>query len=327
MVARLGVTLVDDSLTGPSGGAFPTWALQEYNSTAMNTIHDTYAYYVYSLYTATTLSVVGSGGSLSGLPMSDTRYQAGAATSRVDRFATEAETANISIVTVNYSRISQTIYSGGIPADTNNLRWPIYFDRDVGGNFLGLRSMNSTDFYDSFVAPALTRIQSSTPGDYFISTSTSVTGATLVSATPVFTDTRANTAAYTAGGIGEVQDQPTTINNYYLHKTTSTAVDEGDLPVYINAGDENIYQHTLASWAATLGPWLQYYMSQPGSTPSYNINGAGDTMGSAMINTILSPTGTGYTQRFVNADDYRTQEFPNGTPVVANTYELKKTTV
>ena len=37
-----------------------------------------------------------------------------------------------------------------------------------------------------------------------------------------FTDTRADTTAYTSGGIGVHQlDQPTTITNYYLLKTTS----------------------------------------------------------------------------------------------------------
>jgi len=278
-------------------------------------------------YSATTLTVVGSGGTLSGLPMVDTRYQAGASTSRVDRFATEAETENISIVTVNYSRITQTIASGGLPADTNNLRWPVYLDSN-----LNIRAMTTTDFYDTFVAPALTRISAvSSTNDYFISTTTSVAGAELVSSTPVFTDTRADVAAYTSGGIGEVRDQPTTINNYYLHKNTGvpTIVDGGAivLPLYINAGDEQLYTYTAVQWRNTLGPMLRYYMAQSGSTETYSINGAGTTMGTIMLNTRLSPTGTGYTQRFVNADDYRTQEFPNGTVITANTYELKKTTV
>ena len=314
MTVRRALTLVNSTGTNH---------IQELDDTNMTYLHDTYAYYVYSLYSATTLTVVGSGGNLSGQPMVDTRYQAGAYSTRVDRFATEAETANISVVTVNYSRINQTIYSSGIPADTNNLRWPLYINASSQ-----LQAMTSTDFYDTFVDPALTRIQASTPGDYFISTSSNVGGATLVSATPVFSDTRANTAAYTSGGIPEAQDQPLTINNYYLHKYGVTGVVDGeDLPIYLAANDEQIKQHNLASWAATLGPWLQYYMAQPGSTPSYNINGAGSTMGSAMINTILSPTGTGYTQRFVNANDYRTQEFPNGTPIATATYELRKTTV
>lgn len=280
----------------------------------------------YNNFLATTLSVEFSGGNLSGLPMYDTRYQAGSWTQRTDRFATEAETANISIVTVNYSGISQTIASPSIPADTNNLRWPVYLDGS--GN---IRAMTSTDFYDTFVAPALTRINTaSSINDYIISTATSVAGHTLVSGTPVFTDTRANTSLYTAGGIGEVQDQFTTITNYYLHRNTGTAIlddDNNALPLYVNAGNEQLYEYTVAQWRNTLGPWLQYSMSQTGSRESYSINGTGTTQGTIMLNTRLSPTGTGYTQRFVNDDDYRTQEFPNGTVITANTYELKKTTV
>ena len=34
----------------------------------------------------------------------------------------------------------------------------------------------------------------------------------------MFTDTRADTSAYTAGGIPETLDQPTTVTNYFLHR-------------------------------------------------------------------------------------------------------------
>lgn len=280
---------------------------------------------VYRNFPATTLSVVGSGGNLAGLPMVDTRYQAGTFVTRIDRFATEAETPNISLITVNYSRISQTIYSGGIPADANNLRWPVYLDGS--GN---IRAMTSTDFYDTFVVPALARLAGRAVGDYSISTATSIVGYTLISSTPVYTDTRANSSAYTASGIPEAQDQPITINNYYLHVNTGTALVDDDaniLPLYINAGNEQLYEYTIEQWRNTLGPWLQYYKSQPGATATYSINGAGTPQGFAMFNTRLSPASSGYTQLFVNEDDYRTQEFPNGSVITANVYELKKNIV
>ena len=41
-----------------------------------------------------------------------------------------------------------------------------------------------------------------------------------------------------------------------------------------------------------------------------------------MTNTILNGSGN-YQTRFVNSNDYRAQEFPNGTAVTANTYYLK----
>ena len=50
---------------------------------------------------------------------------------------------------------------------------------------------------------------------------TSVSGNTLVSSTPVFIDTRADTSLYTAGSIPETQDQPKTITSfYYIIKRT-----------------------------------------------------------------------------------------------------------
>jgi hypothetical protein len=272
------------------------------------------------------------------LPIADTRQIAGASTSRVDRFATEAETPNISITNVSYARITQTIPSVSIPADTNNLRWPVYLDGS--GN---IRAMTSTDFYDTFVVPALAVINSATSGDVASLTNDYIiwpslvppSGYTLVSATAVFSDTRANAAAYTAAGIGETLDQPIGINDYYLYKNNGTGfVSPGFLPLYVDAGTEQLRTYTTEEWRATLGPWLKYYKTQSGNTTTYHMNSTGNpgnvsgtTMGSVMINTQLVATGSGYNTLFVNADDYRTQEFPNGTVTTAAQYELKKYTV
>ena len=84
--------------------------------------------------------------------------------------------------------------------------------------------MNLTDVKDTFLHPAIDLLTAGTTtaqqaGTYHINTSSNVTGSTEVSAsaTAVYADTRADTSAYTSGGITETQDQPTTINNYYLH--------------------------------------------------------------------------------------------------------------
>jgi hypothetical protein len=52
------------------------------------------------------------------------------------------------------------------------------------------------------------------------------------------------------------------------------------------------------------------------------MNGAGNARGSGMTNTILNGTGN-YQTRFVNANDYRAQEFPNGTAVTVATHYLR----
>ena len=62
--------------------------------------------------------------------------------------------------------------------------------------------------------------------------------------------------------------------------------------------------------------------SETGYRISYNINGSGNNRGTAMTDTILNGSGN-YQTRQVNTDDYRAQEFPNGTAVTATTYNLK----
>jgi hypothetical protein len=71
-----------------------------------------------------------------------------------------------------------------------------------------------------------------------------------------------------------------------------------------------------------LGPFLRYYLATPGSgyEISYSMS-SGNQRGSTYTDTRVTPTGTGYTTRYVNANDYRTQEFPTGTAstISANT--------
>ena len=62
--------------------------------------------YQYSLNPSVSLSVVGSSGSLGA--MSDTRLQAGAASTSTTSTPSEATTAEPSVVTVSYDKISET---------------------------------------------------------------------------------------------------------------------------------------------------------------------------------------------------------------------------
>ena len=59
---------------------------------------------------------------------------------------------------------------------------------------------------------------------------------------------------------------------------------------------------------------------------SYNWNGSCINLVSVIANTILNGTGN-YQTRFVNTDDYRTQEFPNGSATTAATHRLRMTQV
>lgn len=278
------------------------------------------AIYEYSLNPSVSLSVSGSGGNLTSI--NDTRLQAGATSTSTTAFPNEATTAEPSTVTVSYQRITKTNASVSVTSDTGKT-FPLYYTS--GGN---LRAMDATDFLDTFIFPSIdTLVLGSTTtaqgGTYFVSTSTSVAGSTLVSATPIFLDTRADTSLYTADEIGETLDQPTTINSYYLHKIDGSAVTLSQFPVYADASN-NVKQFSQAEIASLLSEYIRNTAASSvgGYQITYNIDGTGTARGTAMVNTILNGSGN-YQTRFVNADDYRAQEFPDGSPITANTYTFK----
>ena len=188
--------------------------IKEMTSTQVDEIVDQVVYQ-YSLNPGVTLSVVGSGGNLSSI--SDTRLQAGAVSTSVTAFPSEATTAEPSTVTVNYQRLNSANASLTPTADTGKT-WPAYYNSSGA-----IQAMSLTDVKDTFLHPAIDLLTAGSTttqqaGTYTIATSTTLSGATNVSTTPIFSDTRADTTLYTAGGIGETLDQPTTITNYYLHR-------------------------------------------------------------------------------------------------------------
>jgi hypothetical protein len=272
--------------------------------------------YLYMTDPSVALSVVANSGSLDAI--NDTRTQAGASTTHASSFRSAGDTPNISTVTVTYDKINEATTSLSAPADTNNIRFPVYYD---SGN---VKAMSLTDMYDSFVSLASNGASTLIPAaqPYKIHTSTTPpSGYTLVSSTAVFTDTRANVGAYSAGGIGETLDQPTTISNYYLHRSNGSAV-TAPTPLYIDS-NQNLKEYTAAELDALLKEVIRYTsVNLTSNKLRYFIDGAGTTLGTGMANTKLNGSGN-YQQRFVNADDYRTQEFPNGSVVTANTYYLK----
>jgi len=294
--------------------------IQEMTSAEVNQIVDQ-TVYQYSLNPGVTLSVVGSGGNLSSI--SDTRLQAGAASTSATAFPSEATTAEPSTVTVNYQRLNSADASLTPTADTGKT-WPAYYTS--GGH---IQAMSLQDVKDTFLHPAIDLLTAGTTttqqaGTYTIATSTSLAGATNVSATPIFSDTRADTSAYTAGGIGETLDQPTTITNYYLHRIDGSDTSYTS-PFYINASN-HLQEYDTTTFESLLQEWIRYTAasSTDGYAISYSIgtSGSGNTRGTSIVDTKLNGTGN-YQTRFVNANDYRAQEFPNGTPTTQSTYNLR----
>ena len=289
--------------------------LKEMTDAQMNAVKDRVRY-LYGENPSVILSRQNTGGNLGSI--SDTRKQAGASTTDVTNYDTAAETPNISTVTVEYSCVQMGQANVDYPADTDNVAFPIY--QDSGD----IKAMTRTDLEDTFIRPAFETITGAVgqPGTYRIHTATSLAGYTAVSTTAIFIDTRANVGAYTAGGIGETQDQPTSIQGYYLLKADNISAPSMEQMLFIRNADANIEQYTQAEMDA----WLeQSIQAEARSHLTYNFNGSGVNLGSGMNNTILNGSGN-YQTRLVNTDDYRTQEFPNGSAIVAATHRLKMET-
>ena len=306
--------------------------IQEMNATQINE-WKTYIAYLYGTAPSVTVTVVGSGGTLSPT-MADTRLQAGAQSTSVSAFPNEATTAEPSTVTVNYDKVTGPTYNTALSAtaDTNNVAFPAYYD----GN--DVRAMSVADYLDTFIYATLTGMvaaseSAATNGTYTISTSASDANYTEVSgsSTPIFLDTRADTTLYTADGIPETLDQPTTITSYYLQRRSDARSFPSQALLLVDT-DGNLNQVDLtsdtSSFNAILKNDIRHYAAEDtaGNKLSYNINGSGNSRGTAMVDTRLDGSGN-YQTRQVNTDDYRAQEFPDGTAQTISTYTFKITQV
>ena len=296
--------------------------LQEMDSTKVDELIAR-AVYQYSTDPSVVLSVVSSGGNLG--TISDTRKQAGAVSTSNSSFPAESSTQEPQTVTVNFDKIQNTTTTSTPTADTGKT-FPVYYNSSGQ-----IQAMSVADWKDTIIPPAINLLASGTvsataAGTYHISTSASVSGSTEVSGsnTKVFIDTRADTSAYSAGSIPETQDQPTTITEYYLQRINGT--DASYTEPYFLDGSNNIQEFTTANFDALLQAWIK--STAAGSTDGFAISyslgtsGSGQTRGSGMADTILDGSGN-YQTRQVNNDDYRAQEFPNGSATTANTYFLR----
>jgi hypothetical protein len=268
--------------------------------------------YLYMTDPSVTLSYVANNGSLAS--MNDTRTQASAATSHASSFQTAGAVATI---TVTHDKIAESVSGLSAPADTNNIRFPVYND---SGN---VKAMTLTDMYDSFVSLATNGASELIPAaqPYKIHTSTTPpSGYTIVSSNPIFWDTQADISEYTAAGIAETRDQPETVTNYYLHKSNGTAV-TAPTPMYIDS-NQNLKEYTSAEFDAVLKEVIRYTsVNLTSNKLRFYIDGAGTTCGTGIVNKKYN--GDSGQQQLQVGDDYRTQRFPAGTSVAVNTYYLK----
>lgn len=262
--------------------------------------------------------------------MSDTRYKTGTSATSTTSFPAETTTGEPQQVTVTYDYVDQN-YNVTVsePTDTNNKAFPVFYSSG------SIQSMTSTDMYDTFILPAIDTLTDGTdqPGTFRVHTANTLSGHTLVNANPIFVDTTSNQTAYTDGTAqgtigtsGTTQDYNTTITSYYLFQTNNiSAPTISNVPLFVDSSN-NVQQFSVGNLDTILSGFVRHAAAQKvGTKITYAITTgtSGNQRGSSMVNTGISSTaGTKY-DRFVNADDYRSQEFPIGTPTTLNTYYLR----
>ena len=302
-----------------SGGASNP-VLKEMTSSQINEIKNAFKQ-LYFQTPSVALTVVGSGGNLGS--MIDSRLIPGAVSVGASAFPDETVTQEPQIQQTNIARIQQTISTDSEPADSGNIDYPVYYYTDGSGEPV-LRSMTLQDMYDTFAKDVVDDNLSPGGAVYTITTSTTESGYTEVSGsgTPIFTDTRANPAGYNASEIPETEDASTTteITKYYLHKKNYTT------PAYTAPARTtrlgNVVTPDSTTWNTLFKSIIRYMVANvAGYRLRYSINGSGLVCGTTMTDTRLEGSGN-YQTRLAGDDDYRAQEFPDGSDVVINTYTL-----
>ena len=174
MTARTPLKLVNDGTAGA-----PNWNIQQVTSAELTAIINQTAY-LYGTNPSVNLSVSATNDTSAIGTFTDTRLAAGSYSTRVDRFPTEAETAEPTIQSNTWQRILQSTDTVSAPTDTASKAFPCYLDSSNN-----IQAMTRTDFYDTFIKPAIDVLVSSgdQPGTYRIHTSTSLTDHTNVSTT------------------------------------------------------------------------------------------------------------------------------------------------
>ena len=231
----------------------------------------------------------GSAGNLAA--MSDTRKSAGATSTNATAFIAESGTAEPGTVTVSYDRVHQAYTTSVEPA----------IDLLVAGT-----ESNNTG------------------GTYTVTTSsTAASGYTNVSTTAFFLDTRANTGAFGAAGIPETVDQPTTITSYFLHRRNGADSTPSRNLLVAEGGTGGLIEGATATMKTLIGNWIRYDAANTGGQKIvYTMaTSGGNTRGSGIVDTRLNGNGNYQTRQV--GDDYRSQEFPDGSAATITTYALR----
>ena len=110
---------------------------------------------------------------------------------------------------------------------------------------------------------------------------------------------------------------------YFAHNPKSKYVS------FFMLSDYDIKEYNISEATTLIGTWLRHLAAE--STDGYKITysittdgSGGNARGTSMVDTKLNGSGA-YTTKLINTDDYRAQEFPNGSPATVTTYTLRIT--
>ncbi len=99
------------------------------------------------------------------------------------------------------------------------------------------------------------------------------------------------------------------------------------VPLFLNS-DGHLQTYDTATWKGYLRAWMRETASEGSGNHriKYQYSDGGTQRGTGMVNTILNGSGNYQTFQGGGNDDYRAQEFPNGSATTAatHTFEITK---
>lgn len=295
----------------------------------------------YGLNPSVTLSYDAGNGNLANIP--DYRYQAGPLASSSSPWPTPTQSG---AVTVNFNHTFLIFPSDAFPQrgtqSYSNFSYPVYLD---GGN---VRPMTTQDYFDTIITPAKDYLITNEgtddnlyrAGTYTIHTTNSLSGATLVDANPIFSDTQADVTAFNAGSLPETLDQPLHVQHYYLHRFDPVAgvdfvppvvqkIDTYDLQsmpsVEYSALSQNLIRWNVEQGVdytqnVTRTKYLRYQYWATAGAGAAALPSTADARGSSMANTLTGSQTIRYEQP--NSTTYYAQYVPVGAASAYTTWNL-----
>lgn len=273
----------------------------------------------------------------------DTRYKSGLSASGVSSYPAETTTEEPQLVSTTWDKMNWSNPSTNQYGAKPTYYPPVYYEAGR------LQGMSEDEFFDTFIDPAIDLLTDGNPrrGTFEISTTYPSNSSAnnyrgirdTASNSLVYRDTFATVGGYLASTIppaGNYLDLYT-LEDYYC----VVRVEPGNEIFGTTGKREMFYQNGSGDLQplteALIGPYMQWAMAEntrniagnagnrigytTGSTPvgATNVN----NKGTGIDNTVIASTSGNYQTRFAGGDDYRAQEFPDGTPTVASTTFLR----